>query len=182
MPEFATYDELRRFGREDRARILLEKALTRTGKTVFLSHATVDDDLVAGVILILENHGGKVYTDHRDPSLPDADCIEIAEHLRTVIRGCGKLVLLASPRSKDSKWIPWELGLGDGMGDQMRPKHNVALFPSAEYSTDMTWSEQEYLGLYRRIVWGLLEGHSGYCWLVWDYRKNTGELLKDWLS
>jgi hypothetical protein len=95
-----------------------------------------------------------------------------------VIRECGKLVLLAAPRSKDSKWVPWELGLGDGVGREQ----NVAIFPSAEYSTDMTWSEQEYLGLYRRIVWGLIEGHPDYCWLVWDYRKNVGERLAKWLS
>jgi hypothetical protein len=178
LPMFATYDELKEFGRENRAQVLLEKAFTRAGKTVFLSHATADDDLVPGVLLILENHGGKVYADHHDPSLPGSDCIAIANHLRTVIRECGKLVLLASPRSKDSKWIPWELGLGDGT----RYERNIALFPSAEYSTDMTWSEQEYLGLYRRIVWGPLEGEPKACWFVWDYHKNTGELLRQWLS
>jgi hypothetical protein len=178
MPIFAPYDELKAFGRENRAQVLLEKAFTRAGKTVFLSHATADDDLVAGVVLILENDGGKVYADHYDSSLPGADCIAIAHHVRTVIRECGKLALLASPRSQNSKWIPWELGLGDGT----RHERNMALFPSAEYSTDMTWSEQEYLGLYRRIVWGSLEGEPKTCWFVWDYRKNTGELLSTWLS
>jgi hypothetical protein len=180
VAQFATYDELRRLGAETRAEILLEKAHARTGKTVFLSHSTADDDLVAGVTLILENHGGKVYVDHKDPSLPGEDLIAIGEHLRTIVRGCGKLVLLASPRSKDSKWIPWELGLGDGMHHE----GNVALFPSAESSYDITWSEREYLSLYRRIVWGLLEerGVEEYCWFLWDYRKNTGLRLKNWLS
>jgi TIR domain len=104
--------------------IRLEKAKILYGKTVFLSHATADDDLVPGVLVLLDSHGGRVYVDHHDPSLPDSDCIEIAQHLRTVVRNCGKLVVLASPKSKESKWIPWELGLGDGM----LPQRNVALF------------------------------------------------------
>lgn len=54
-------------------RQLGEKALTRTGNRI-PSHATAGDDLVPGVLLILENHGGRVYADHRDPSLPTSVC------------------------------------------------------------------------------------------------------------
>jgi hypothetical protein len=116
--------------------------------------------------------------DHKDPSVAGADCVAIAEHLRKVMRECARLVMLASPKSKDSKWIPWELGLGDGLERQS----HVALFPSAESSSDMTWSEREYLSLYQRIVWGRLKGRSEDCWLVWDHIKNVGKPLGDWLS
>ena len=178
MPEIATYAELRTWGSEREAKILLEKAFSLPGKNVFLSHTTDDDDLVAGVVLVLKNNGARVYVDHQDPSVAGADCGAIAEHLRNVMRECERLVMLASPKSKDSKWIPWELGLGDGLTRQNR----VALFPSAESSSDMTWSEREYLSLYRRIVWGPLEGRSEDCWFVWDHIKNVGTPLADWLS
>jgi hypothetical protein len=181
MPILATYTELRRFGAEAKAQLLLKEAslaARQKDKTVFLSHSSKDDDLVAGVVLILENHGGKVYVDHSDPSIEGSDCLAIAEHLRTTIRGCRKFVLLASPRSKDSTWIPWELGLSDGL----HTPRNVALFPSAETILEMKWSEREYLGLYKRIVWGALVGYDKQLWLVWDFRTNTGEELSKWLG
>jgi hypothetical protein len=52
-PVFATYDGLKKLGCAGRTQIL-ERVSTLTGKTVFLSHATADDDLVAGAIVILE--------------------------------------------------------------------------------------------------------------------------------
>jgi hypothetical protein len=91
---------------------------------------------------------------------------------------CRKFVLLVTPNSKDSKWIPWELGLGDGANRDA----NVALFPSAEKSYEQQWSEQEYLGLYQRIVWGKLGEHKDNCWFVLNHRKNTGIRLKEWLQ
>jgi hypothetical protein len=114
MPEIATYAELRAWGARGQAR-MLERAGNLSGKNVFLSHTTADDGLVAGVVLILEENGADVYVDHQDPSVDGADCTAIANHLRNVMRQCSRLVMLASPKSKDSKWIPWELGLGDGL-------------------------------------------------------------------
>lgn len=178
MPSFATYANLREWGETPAAKAMLKVASHRPGKTTFLSHSTDEDDLVPGAVHILENHGGKVYVDHRDPTLPETDCLAIAEHLRTVIAGCRKFVMLATPRSKDSKWIPWELGLGDGL----RNNTNVALFPLAESAADQQWAEREYLGLYQRIVWGRLEGSDDPLWLVWNYRTNTAESLTKWLA
>lgn len=181
MIAFATYTDLRKLGAEENAKRLLKEASLasrRNDKTVFLSHSTEDDDLVGGAALILENHGGKVYVDHSDPFLLQDDCLAIAAHLRLVIRGCRKFVLLASPRSKDSTWIPWELGLSDGI----HTPASVALFPSAETISDMKWSEREYLGLYRRIGWGSVAGSERFAWLVWDYRANTAENLSSWLA
>lgn len=181
MPFFATYTDLRKWGADEKAQRALFNASQpsdRTDKTVFLSHSTKDDDLVAGVVQILENHGGRVYVDHADPSVAGKECLAIAEHLRIVIRGCRKFVLLASPRSKDSNWIPWELGLADGIHS---PRH-VAIFPSAETIVDMEWSQREFLGLYNRIVWGKLVGYEKEVWMVWDFRANTATELSEWLA
>lgn len=177
MKAFATYSDLRKFGQEAGAARLLKEASTKEGKTVFLSHSSADNDLVPGAISILEGHGGKVYVDKKDPELPQLEIVEVANRLRSTVRVCRKFVLLVTPKSKDSKWIPWELGLGDGANHDV----NVALFPSAETIFEQQWSEQEYLGLYQRIIWGDLVGESNYQWLVLDHRKNTATKLGDWL-
>lgn len=178
MAEIATYAQIRSWGNRPQARMLLEKAFGLPGKNVFLSHTSKDDDLVPGVVWFLEENGAKAYVDHKDPSVAGADCLAIAEHLRKVMSQCSRLVMLASPRSKDSKWIPWELGLADGLERQ----RNIAIFPSADSSSDMSWSEREYLGLYQRIVWERFKGKSDYQWIVWNHIKNVGEPLGDWLS
>jgi len=177
MKAFATYSDLVKFGREADAARLLSEASTKEGKTVFLSHSSADNDLVPGVISILENHGGRVYVDKKDPALQEMEMVDIANRLRSAVRVCRKFVLLVTPKSKGSKWIPWELGLGDGVNRDA----DVALFPSAETIVEQQWSEQEYLGLYQRIIWGDLVGEKKYQWLVLDHRKNTATRLADWL-
>ena len=177
MRAFATYSDLVRLGREADVTRLLKEASTKEGKTVFLSHSSADNDLVPGVISVLEGHGGKVYVDKKDPALKEIAMVDIANRLRSAVRTCRKFVLLVTPRSKDSKWIPWELGLGDGVNHDV----NVALFPSAETILEQQWSEQEYLGLYQRIIWGDFEGENKCCWIVLDHRTKTGRRLEEWL-
>lgn len=177
MLAFATYQNLGQIGAETDSAKLLKEASSAEGKNVFLSHASADDDLLPGVIRVLEGHGGRAYVDRRDPALPTLDIFEIAERLRVAVRRCSKFVLLVTPRSKDSKWIPWELGLGDGTNRD----RNVALFPSAETALEQKWAEQEYLGLYHRIFWGDFVGEEKKCWMVLDHRNKTGTKLETWL-
>jgi hypothetical protein len=177
MLSYATYENLRKLGAESDARQLIKEASSPEGKNVFLSHTSKDDDLLPGVIRVLEGHGGRVYVDQRDPALPDLDIFEIANRLREAVRRCQKFVVLVTPRSKDSKWIPWELGLGDGVNNDI----NVALFPSAETALEQKWSEQEYLGLYQRIFWGDWKGEDKKCWMVLDHRNKAGTKLSTWL-
>ena len=129
------------------------------------------------VIQILENHGGSVYIDKGDPKLPKKVTVETAEILRDTINRCKKMVLLVTSNTKDSIWIPWELGLGDGEIKQ----RNVALFPVAEKANEGSWSEQEYLGLYRRIIWSRFEGKVENEWMVWNHQDNTATALGAWL-
>lgn len=75
------------------------------------------------------------------------------------------------------KRVPWELGVADG---EKRPS-NVALFPSAEEQYEQNWSEREYLGLYRRIIWADLKGDEKPLWLVSDHHDNTAIKLNQWL-
>lgn len=175
---FATYDDMRRLGREPGAFEFSKSAASSENKTVFLSHSSKDGDLVPGAILVLENHGGRVYVDNRDPFLDENDCLAIAGQLRQRIRATRKFVLLATPISKGSIWMPWELGLADGM----RGPTEIAIFPSAESWADQQWADREYLGLYRRIVYGDHESYSQKIWMVIDHRTRAAVELRDWLT
>lgn len=177
MAVFLTYNDIRSFNKDKFTRTLVEKAERRekSGAT-FLSYSSLDDEFLPTIIGILENHGAYVYVDKKDPSLPPTTSRETAAILRRNIALSSKFVLFVTPNSKESKWIPWELGLADGE----KTKSKVALFPAAEREHQQQWSEQEYLGLYDRIVWGKFKDKDDE-WLVLDHLENTAVSLGKWL-
>lgn len=143
----------------------------------FLSHSSKDEELVTGAVRILENHGASVYLDKIDPDLPPYTNKKTAAKLKQRINQTRKFVLLASKNSKESRWVPWELGVADGYKDI----RNIALFPAVDAPYETSWTSWEYLGLYDRIVWGELEGHDKSVWMVLDERANTATELSEWL-
>lgn len=180
MPQFATFADLNRIKRTLQEAELVKAAThTRTGKTVFLSHSSKDKEHLPAVISILENAGGRVYVDNADDRMPTTPNRETAEILRGTVKSCRRFILFVTTHSKDSTWIPWELGLADGEKGQQP----IALFPTAENSSEQKWSEVEYLGLYQRIVWGQIRGVSTENeWIVWDKASNTAIKLRRWLT
>jgi len=158
-------------------RAILDSARKREGKTVFLSHSSKDEEHLPLIITILENHGARVYVDVKDERLPDTPSVETAKILRESLSFCRKFILFVTTNSKDSKWIPWELGVGDG---EKRPS-NVALIPAAEHAWDQKWAEQEFLGLYDRILWGNFVNEKPE-WLVYNHHNNSAVRLREWLS
>jgi hypothetical protein len=180
--EFATYSLLRALSEDldSRASFIVEAAQKRSSQqaTVFLSHSTKDAALLPAVIRILEGHGGSVYVDKIDSSLPSITSRATADILRGRIKAIKKFVLFATKQSADSKWIPWELGLADGY----RSPFNTCIFPGAETAYDTSWSEREYLGIYDRVVWGDLEGHKDQLWMVLNQEANVAIPLTNWLK
>lgn len=178
MPQYTTIDEVKGFvGTLQERQALTKAAASKLEKDTFLSHSSKDNDLVPGVVLVLQNHGGQVYVDLGDDRLPDPPSVATGQVLRDTIREMRRFVLLVSPNSRGSIWIPWELGLADGQ----KSTAAVALFPVVQNISETRWAEQEYLGLYRRIVWGALEGHEKNVWMVYDHHTNTADLLSKWL-
>lgn len=143
----------------------------------FLSHSSKDQELVVGAVRLLKGHGATVYIDKKDPGLPPFTNKDTATGLKKRIQQSRKFVLLASNNSKDSRWVPWELGIAD----QAKGLSRVAVLPAVDSQTDTTWSTWEYLGLYDRIVWGDLQGESKRVWMVLDQRTNTATELSEWL-
>lgn len=144
----------------------------------FLSHSSKDSELLPGVIRLLERHGAVVYVDKKDDKLPPYTNRETAVGLRERIKQSKKFVLLTTKNSKDSRWVPWELGLSDGY----KSSSNVAILPSVDRSTETAWTETEYLGVYNRIVYGKLQGHSGQVYMVLDQELNEATELSTWLK
>lgn len=181
MPIYTTRENLRRWGAEleDAGRVLVAKSERRSPEyATFLSHSSNDLDILPGVIRILENHGAAVYVDKKDPTLPPYTTRATAAALRARIQKSRKFVLLASSNSKDSRWVPWELGLADGY----KLPQNVAIFPSVDSVNDTSWTEQEYLGVYDRIVWGKHTDYQEEIWMVLNQESNTATELAIWLS
>ena len=181
MISFATKSDLRRIEADlssERRSNLRNSAESRSPlNATFLSHSTKDEDLVVGAIEVLTNHGASVYIDKIDPAMPPYTSAVTANLLKARIRQSKKFVLLATENSKASKWVPWELGLADGYKDI----RNLALFPALESAYEDSWTSWEYMGLYRKIVWGNLDGYQGQVWMVYDKEKNTATELSAWL-
>ena len=179
MPDFLTFSDIDSFQVKG---VLNESEMrlrtTIEGKSIFLSYSSKDRKYLSGVITLLENHGGSVYVDEGDTRLPRKPSKQTAAILRDTIQRLNRFVLFVTTNSKDSIWIPWELGLGDAY----KSLSNVALLPTAETSYQQEWAEQEYLGLYRRIVWGQIKGEDKPCWIVYDHFANSAEKLSTWIK
>lgn len=181
MIRFATKAELRSLGQQGSLTedVILAKARRATAaSSTFLAHSSADVREVAGAVQLLENHGAKVYIDKKDATLPPYTSEETADALKKRIHESRRFVMLASKNSQQSKWVPWELGLADGV----KMLKNIALLPASDSEDDTTWTSWEYLGLYRRIVFGDPQGVTGPVWMVQDTKKNTVTQLRKWLT
>src|SRR3989339_1532800 len=137
---------------------------------VFLSHRRRDIDIVKNVIGFLQELGGTIYVDYLDDVLPDKTNFETAAILRNRIDSCAKFILLASPNSSESKWIPWELGIGDRKG-----LNNVAILPLVENRDN--WKEREYYQIY-----GSIQISQQGNWCFFTPQKSKGIKLTEWLT
>lgn len=181
MVEYITKDALRRaaVGPLNEQASAVRKAEGRSPKgATFLSHSTKDSSLLPGVIALLERHGAVVYVDKKDESLPPYTSRETAAILRDRIQQCRKFILLTTPNSKDSRWMPWELGLADGY----KQPTATAILPSPERLEATSWAEQEYLGVYDRIVYGTLKSQPQPVFMVWNQKDNVATELAQWLQ
>lgn len=139
--------------------------------SVFLSHSSKDKPSLKGVIAFLKKFGADVYIDLNDVSLPAKPSPETAKKLKTQMKRCSKVIVLVSENSKESKWIPWEVGLAD----MDKTPQKIALLPKTEYE-NAQWPQQEYMGLYNRII-----NYAGI-WYVQDAETGSKILLESWLK
>jgi hypothetical protein len=116
----------------------------RTKFDVFLSHSMDDAQYVLGLKTMLEREGLSVYVDWIDDADLDRNKVTraTASRLRERMGRSNDLFYAWSPTSRESRWMPWELGWFDGHN----PGH-VYILPLVQ-SSDDEFKGQEYLGLY----------------------------------
>jgi hypothetical protein len=107
---------------------------------LFLSHSSMDADIVYGLKSALEESGLSVYVYWiNDVTESIAVNSDTAERLRQRMKSCKCLLYATSDNAQNSKWMPWELGYFDGA------RGKVAVCPITNSSS---FDGREYLGLY----------------------------------
>jgi hypothetical protein len=145
-------------------------------KKVFLSYRHQDRNWVSSVVQFLKTLGVSVYVDYLDQTLEEQSNEQVASTLRKRIGDCSKFISLATPNSSGSKWMPWELGLGDRIVNYP----HVAVLPLT--NNHNYWPDQEYGKIYGRIEnipsYGFPKQETWYI-IFPDQRKIN---FKKWLS
>lgn len=136
--------------------------------TIFLSHSHKDRDLIKPAIAFLRSHNVKVYVDWLDEGMPDTVSGETARKIKERIQQHKKFMVMVTENSKDSRWVPWELGYAD----PTKGMDHIASFPVAE---TYDFSQNEYLKIYPKLFF------VSNTWYIWrdDPLKLTE--LKTWL-
>lgn len=113
---------------------------------IFLSHSYKDHVAVAGLAKYLKReYNYEVYVDWIVDSSLDRSKVskQTAKVIKSRMNSCKCLFYVTSDNSPKSKWMPWELGLMDGL------KSKVAICPLVrEIHEKDEYLGQEYLGLY----------------------------------
>lgn len=110
---------------------------------IFLSHSSEDDQIIAGLKLLLQDLGFTVYVDWIDQELdPNHVTPQTAAILRDRMSRCKSLVYAYSEHARTSKWMPWELGFFDGLKKSM-----IAVLPISDVNKK-SLQGSEYVGLY----------------------------------
>lgn len=170
---YFTEAELKRIGGEGQTVRLAQahyKSMTFATTKVFLAHSHVETELIEAARRILGANGAEIYIDSEDTEMPDSTTPETAEKLKVKISQFTRFVLLASEKSLNSRWVPWELGFADAT----KGTGSIAILPFTK--SDGLWRGTEYVGLYPTIRPGIPS--------IGIYRpgKSEGQKLSDWLN
>ncbi|WPZ22270.1 toll/interleukin-1 receptor domain-containing protein [Sulfitobacter faviae] len=85
---------------------------------VFISHKNTDAALATKVARRIQANGLETYLDTIDDALVK-DGPELADLLLARMSSCQQLIAVVSSQTKDSWWVPWEIGVGSEKGFRM---------------------------------------------------------------
>jgi hypothetical protein len=144
---------------------------------IFLSHARIDEDVVYGAKLELERRNYSVYVDWIDDPQLDRNEVDrlTAALLRRRMRRCSSLLYVWTEHSRDSLWMPWELGYFDGFANR------AAVFPVVDTPADEYFGV-EYLSLYPYLD---LHRDTEGSWRLWVNKPRSRSVyapLRSWLK
>ena len=149
-----------------------EAPLKQAGRisSLFLSHSHQDKDLVVPAVAFLKSLGVDVYVDWLDGEMPPKVSGETAKKLKSKIKEHDKFIVLVTENSKDSHWVPWELGVADGEKGIAK----IATFPIRNDTRDFVGNE--YFSIYPRV-----EAYKDD-WIVWIADPPNLRYLREWLA
>ncbi len=143
---------------------------------VFLSHSYKDKNAVIGLADELKNkYGLKVYIDWVEDKELDRSMIDenTAKALKERMMNCKCLLYATSENAVNSKWMPWEAGLMDGL------KGRVTICPLMG-GADSNFKGQEYLAVYPYISIDKIKGANKE--VLWVNKGDKYVLFDKWLS
>ena len=76
---------------------------------VFISHKNTDSPIARDLAREFERLQVPVYLDTIDAALSKPG-YDLAEYILSALRQCTHLLAVVSPATKDSWWVPWEIG------------------------------------------------------------------------
>lgn len=142
---------------------------------IFLSHSSKDQELIAGLKLILEDLGYKVYVDWNDDALnPNVVTPETAKILRERMKQCKSLIYAFSENASNSKWMPWELGYFDALRNS-----RVAVLPISQ-TAKKAYKGSEYVGVYFVVQIAQISGSSKDA--IWVHDDDKYVIYDSWLK
>jgi hypothetical protein len=177
---FYTLSQIRSLGNlANFAQKNLQRKSLSNKKTLFLSHSHEDRDIVEDAIAFLLTIGIYAYVDWLDPTMPKTTSGSTAQKIKERIQLCELFVVLLTENSRESKWVPWELGFADAK----KRNQDISIFPiKRNYgTTDSNFDGLEYMQLYQRISLGNLRSTGQDIAAVFSPNTSEGTTLEGWL-
>lgn len=122
----------------------INEALAKSKQTAFLCHSHKDEKLAEGLQVLLAENGWDLYVDWKDHEMPERPNKETAMKIKQRIVDMDWFLFLATPKSTQSRWCPWEIGFADSK----KPHDRILIIPTVDSEK---WYGNEYLHLYRNI-------------------------------
>lgn len=87
-------------------------------KKVFISHKDLDSHIAEKVAARVRMNGMETYLDTIDDALIE-DGPDLSDILLERMGECHQLIAVVSDKTKNSWWVPWEIGVGSEKGFRM---------------------------------------------------------------
>ena len=142
MGYYMEANELRK-GLAARASISLDTAVVRFSKwDVFLSHKSGDAPKAIQIAERVSRNGLSVWVDVADPNV-SGDGPQLADYIRRVLSSSRSLLALITSATKESWWVPFEVGMAYDQEKLLASYGNRAYLPSFLYKWPNVQTDSE---------------------------------------
>lgn len=151
----------------------------KRGYDLFISHSYLDKELILTLVEMFNQLNYSVYVDWINDSLLDRFYVtaKTAKVIKNRINESKGLAYIATSNITNSKWCPWELGVGDGL-----LKGRACILPVLEDNSSR-FKGQEYLGIYPYIEYAKVVDLNEYqFWVVDPDDSSKYNSLENWLK